>query len=73
MDRDAPAIENRDLVRVDVQAQHVVAHFGEARTGHQADVTGTNDGDSHATSWLSSSSLRLGGNDSHVWHPGHCQ
>ena len=43
-----PAFERRDLRRVDVEAQHVVADFGEAGAGDQADVAGADDGDFHA-------------------------
>ena len=35
-----PRCRSVDLARVDVDAQHVVAHFGEAGAGDQADVAG---------------------------------
>jgi hypothetical protein len=48
MDRDLPpAVEHVDLARVDVQAHHVVAHFGQAGAGHQADVAGADHGYFH--------------------------
>ena len=37
----------RDLGRVDVEAEHVVADFGQAGAGDQADVAGADDGDFH--------------------------
>jgi hypothetical protein len=54
MDRDAAAVEDLDLAFVDIQAQHVVAHFRQAGAGDQADVAGANDGDFHMrTTFLS--------------------
>jgi hypothetical protein len=47
VDRDAALVEDADLARVDVQADHVVAHFGEAGAGDEADVAGADDGDFH--------------------------
>ena len=40
MDRHAAALSSVDLARVDVEAQHVVADFGEARAGDEPDVAG---------------------------------
>ena len=38
VDRHAAGVERRDLARVDVEAQHVVADFREAGAGDEADV-----------------------------------
>ena len=50
VDRQPAALQGGDLVRVDVQAQHVVAHVGEAGAGNQPDVARADDGDFHSTS-----------------------
>jgi len=47
VDRDVPAIQLRDLVRIDVEAHHVVAKFRQAGAGHEPDVTGAYDGYFH--------------------------
>jgi hypothetical protein len=44
VDRDAAVVEHADLLRVHVQADDVVAHFGQAGAGDQADVTGADNG-----------------------------
>jgi hypothetical protein len=41
VNRNLAPIERRDLVDVDVDAQHLIAHFGKAGTGHQPDVSGS--------------------------------
>lgn len=48
VDRYAAVVEQVDLLGVHVQADHVMAHVGETGAGHQADVAGADDGDSHA-------------------------
>ena len=50
MDRDAALVQDLDLARVDVEAQHVVADFGEAGAGDEADVAGADHRDLHARS-----------------------
>ena len=47
VDRQGAGFEGADLLRIHVQADHVVAHFGEAGAGDEADVAGTGDGDFH--------------------------
>ena len=47
VDRRLAALEHLDLALVDVDAQDVVADLGEARAGDQADVAGTEDGETH--------------------------
>src|ERR1035438_6379989 len=47
VDRDAAAVEERDLGRVDVEADDVVAHVGQAGAGDEPDVAGSDDGDFH--------------------------
>jgi hypothetical protein len=47
VDRDPALAESRDLLRVDVEADDVVAEVGEARAGDQADVAGADDADLH--------------------------
>jgi hypothetical protein len=44
VDRDLAVIEARDLVCVDVDANHVIAHFGHAGAGDEAHVAGAEDG-----------------------------
>ena len=41
-DRNSPTVEHIDLTLVDVATHYVVTEMGEARTGGQADITGTN-------------------------------
>jgi hypothetical protein len=54
VDRDLAARQRLDLLRDDVTHDHVVAELSEARAGDEADVAGTEDGDSgHAPSLLS--------------------
>ena len=48
VDRDAARVQRRDLRRVDVEAQHVVADLREAGAGDEPDVAGADDGDLHA-------------------------
>jgi hypothetical protein len=43
----SPLLEHVDLARVDVQADHVIAHFGQAGAGHQADVAAADHGYFH--------------------------
>ena len=43
----AAALEHRDLALIDVEAIDVVAEIGEASTGDEADVAGTDDRDFH--------------------------
>jgi hypothetical protein len=45
MDRDAAFLEDADLLRIEVQTQHVVAHLGHAGPGDQAYVPGADYGD----------------------------
>lgn len=40
-------LEGTDLRRIDVQTNHIVAHFGQAGAGDEADVAGADDGDFH--------------------------
>ena len=47
MDRQRTGLQGADLPRIDVQAHHVVAHFGQAGAGDEADVAGACDGDFH--------------------------
>ena len=52
VDRRLAALEHLDLALVDVDAQHVVADLGEARARDQADVAGTENGETHGlTCW----------------------
>ena len=44
---DAPVFQDLDLAWVDVQAQHVVAHFGQTGPGHQAHIAGANNRNFH--------------------------
>src|SRR5205814_1960982 len=48
VNRHASAMENVDLGDIDIEAQHVVAYFGEARAAHQTDVSGAGYGYFHA-------------------------
>ena len=43
-----PGLEPLDLACVHVDADHVVADFGEAGPGHQANIAGAENGDAHA-------------------------
>ena len=45
-----PSFRIVDLARVDVEAQHVVADFGEAGAGDETDVARPDHGDLHAAS-----------------------
>ena len=47
VDRHAAGLDDADLLGVEVQAQHVVAHLGETGAADQADVAGADDGDLH--------------------------
>src|SRR6185503_6686926 len=47
VDGDDALFQGFDLFRVDVHANDVVAHVGQARPGDQPHVSGTKDGDSH--------------------------
>jgi hypothetical protein len=47
VDRYAAVVQDRDLARVDVDAQYVVADLGEARAGDETDVPGADHGDLH--------------------------
>ena len=42
-------LEAFDLVGVDVDAKHVIAGIGKAGAGDEADVTGSEYGDSHVS------------------------
>ncbi|MNC88119.1 hypothetical protein D3C83_39060 [compost metagenome] len=59
VNRNPALVERLDLRRIDVQAEHLVAHVREARAGDQAHVSGSNDGDFHVA--RSNSSERRGG------------
>jgi hypothetical protein len=50
VDRDAALVEDADLGRVEVEAEHVVADVGQAGAGDEADVAGADDCD---LSWIS--------------------
>ncbi len=41
------AAQHGDFFFVDIDARHVIAAFGKARTGDQTNVSGANDGDLH--------------------------
>jgi hypothetical protein len=47
VDRDAALVEDADLGRVEVEAEHVVADVGQAGAGDEPDVTGADDCDFH--------------------------
>ena len=47
VDRNFAALEARDLVDVDVDADHVVADFGKTGSGHETDVAGAKDRHAH--------------------------
>ena len=57
-DRNLAGLEARDLGRVDIDANHVVADFGEAGTGDQADITGAENRDVHTKLPVDSSRQR---------------
>jgi hypothetical protein len=44
VDRDAAGIELGDALAVDVRANYLVTCLGKASTGHQTDVSTTDDG-----------------------------
>ncbi len=48
VDRHATLLQHVDLGSVDVEAQHVIADFGQARAGDQPDIAGTDHRDFHA-------------------------
>ena len=50
VDRHAAVVEHFDLARIDVEAEHVVADFGQTRAGHETDVARADDGDFHTLS-----------------------
>ena len=50
VDRHAAVVEDLDLARIDVEAEHVVADFGETRAGHETDVARADNGDFHTLS-----------------------
>ena len=52
VDRHFAAPQPRDLAVVDVDAGDVVAAFGEAGAGDQADIAGSNDRDFHDSSFM---------------------
>ena len=52
VDRDAAVFQHPDLGRVHVQAEDVVAHFGQACAADQAHVTGADDCDFHGDCFL---------------------
>ena len=56
-DRDLAGLEPLDLGRIDVDADHVVADFGEAGAGDQADVAGAEYRDAHMQAVLQESAL----------------
>jgi hypothetical protein len=43
----AAVVENVDLALIEIETEHVVADFGKAGSGDQADIAGTDDGDFH--------------------------
>src|SRR5262249_34053013 len=49
-DRDLAGFEPRDLGRVDIEANDVVADFGEAGARDEADIAGAENRDTHALS-----------------------
>ncbi len=51
VDRNAAFFEDADLFRIDVQAEDVVAHFGQTGATDQTDITGTDNGNFHKTSY----------------------
>jgi hypothetical protein len=52
VDRRLAALEHLDFALVDIDAQHVVADLGKARTRDQANVAGTENGETHGlTCW----------------------
>ena len=66
VDRHAAVVEDRDLARVDVEAQHVVADLGEAGAGDETDVAGADHRDLHARcSQRAASEALIGGERGH--------
>jgi hypothetical protein len=59
VDRDPAGVQRRDLGRIHVQAEHVVAHVRKAGARDEPDIAGADDGDLHGV--RSNSSLRRGG------------
>ena len=51
-DRDPAGVQRLDLARVLVDADHVMAEIGKADPGHKTDITRTDHGDVHETSFL---------------------
>lgn len=47
MDRDAAVVQQRDFVHIQIEAKYIIAQFGQTGAGHEADITGTDDGDFH--------------------------
>ena len=43
----SPGVQPLDLLRVDVDADDVIAGIGEAGAGDEADVAGAENGDAH--------------------------
>ena len=48
IDRHVAGIEHRDLGRIQVQAQHVVAYVRQAGAGDEAHIAGADNGDVHS-------------------------
>jgi hypothetical protein len=50
VDRHAAGIQQRDLLFVDIEAEHGVAEFGQTGAGHQTDIAATDNRDFHCGS-----------------------
>jgi hypothetical protein len=51
VDRNAAFLKDADLLRIDVQTEDVIAHFGQTGTTDQTDITGADNSNFHETSY----------------------
>ena len=47
VDGDLAGPHARDLGRIDIDADHVISHFGQTRAGDESDIAGTENSDLH--------------------------
>ncbi|MPN47360.1 hypothetical protein SDC9_194962 [bioreactor metagenome] len=51
VDRNAAFLKDADLLRIDVQTEDIIAHFGQTGTTDQTDITGADNSNFHETSY----------------------
>ncbi len=48
MDGNFAALQHRYFIRIDIDAEHIIADFGKTGTGNQSHIAGTEKGNFHA-------------------------